>query len=824
MRELLRRLAYLVTQRRREAELEEELAFHREMSGQLGGVPLGDPLRLREDAREAWGFMWVEQLGQDLRHGLRVMRRTPGFTVAALLVLTLGIGGTVGAFAAFNAVALRPLPVRDPASLVRFERHAANRSTTELSYRSVEFYRERSRTLSAVLAQSAARLPMEGHDQPIATALVTTNFFEELGATPASGRLLAAADARADAPPVVVLGHRFWTRAFGASPAIIGNSIRIAGVPTMVIGVAAPTFPGMGGPPPDVWMPIEQRQAPGISHQVRFWGRLAPATSATAAEEELSTLAAMLRRERPDEVWADERLVSTPAGTEAIESASMLALVVALAALVLAGACGNLGSLLMARGVARQREFTLRASIGASRSRLVRQLLTEHLLLAAIGSVGGLLVGVLALQGIMVWTDAPPWLRATPDWRVGAFTIAMGLLAAAVFGLAPVRHVMRPAAVSRSFSRPLLIGAQVTSSCVLLILAGLLVRGFTTAADRDPGFEIDRIVTVEPALLEQGATPEAAATYVRRLQERLQAEPGVAMTSVTTTPPLGDLRVMAALELNGRPLDVHIHQVDAQYLRAMSIPLLRGRQLTPADTRGVIVSDRLARLRWPGGDALGQIFSIGDDPLEVIGVTADARAVAPGDASAVDVYRLARLADFPFISLIVRTTGPADAHLTAIAAAAAGIDPAIRPRVSWLKERHQVQTADLRRSALAMSVLGALALAIACIGIAGLVTFAVAQRTRAIGIQIALGARPPHVVRSLIRGVLGPVAGGLLVGVPLAAGLAQLLRRELYGLSTIDPQAYAAATVLMLVAVNAAMVWPARRAWTINPVDAIRSE
>jgi len=836
LRELLRRIHYLLNRRRFDDELAEEMAFHREMAEKGGGVPLGDALRLREDSREAWGFMWLDRLGQDLRYAFRTMRSSPGFTAAAVLVLAIGIGATVAAFSSFNMVALRPLPVRDPRTILRFQRHAPDRSGSDVPYPAVAFYREHTRTLSAVLALTTSRLSLEGAERSPSTCFVTANFFDELGARPRHGRLFRVGDERPDAPPAVVLGHGFWASHFGSDPSVVGTSVRLNGKAVTIIGVAAREFPGLGADPPAFWALLEHhgyfvhgsQMLTDFSGQqnsgVNMWGRLGPERSPQMAEDELAALAAELRRQHPGDVWEGERLLSEPGGyAQPIGSTSMFALVGALVLLILAAACGNLGSLLLARGAARQREMALRVAIGAGTGRLIRQLFTESLVLALMGCLGGLGLGSLVLKAVMVWTEAPPWLDPAPDWRVVTFAIAIGFLSSVLFGLTPALHIARQKQ-RMTFGRTFLVGAQVASSCVLLIVAGLLVRAFERATSSDPGFEYEHVIVVEPSLSEHGYTAAQAHGYTQDLSLRLRGIAGVEDVGLTSTPPLGGAKIMASLQLDGRALDVYIHQVDPHYLATMKIPLLRGRNLMEGDERGVVVSESLARRNWPDRDPLGQLIKIGDEALTVVGIAGSARSLAIGDPDAVELYRLAREGDLTGLAVVARTSGPTEALASAFSAAANGVDPNFKPRVQLLKDQFHQNARDIERGALAVSLLGVIALAVACLGVVGLVTYSVAQRTKEIGIRLALGAESRHILRSLFSQFRGTILGGLVLGVLGAAGLAQLLRRELYGLSTIDPIAYLSAIVLFLFAVGLAALWPARRALRVDPVVALRCD
>jgi len=834
VREFLRRINYLLHRGRFDAELKAEMAAHREMAAKGGGVRLGNELLLREESREAWGFMWIDRLGQDLRYAFRTMRSSPAFTAAALLVLAIGIGATVAAFSAFNMVALRPLLVRDPDTLVRLGRHSADRSASDIPYPAVAFYREHSRTLAAVLAQTESELSMDGVDGAASTAFVTVNFFDELGARPSQGRLLRAGDDKTDAPPVVVLGHRFWVSHFGSNPSVVGTSVRLNGKSATVVGVVAREFPGLGGDSPAFWAPIEQhpyfvhgsRVLTAFSDGVAMWGRLGPGASREAVDAELTTLAAELRRQHPSDIWENERVLSNSARPELTGAVEVFTIVGFLVLMILAVACGNLGSLLLARGASRQREMALRSAIGAGPGRLIRQLFTESLVLALMGSLAGLALGWLVLKSIIVWSGGPDWMDATPDWRVVAFAIAIGFLSSVLFGLTPAINTARQKNLRKTatFGRRILIGVQVASSCVLLIVAGLLVRAVERAASTDPGFEYEHVIVVDPSLAEHGYDASRARTYIQDLTARLRGIGGVEEVSVTSTPPLSGLKVMAPFERDGRKFVVYIHQVDPHYLATMKVRLVRGRNLIEGDERSVVVSESLVRRIWPEGDPLGQPFKIGDETLTVIGVAGSAASLTPGDPDAVELYRVAREADLVSLTLVARTAGPPDGLTAAVSSAANAVDQNFKPRVELLKERFAQNARDVRSSAIAVAVLGFVALAVACLGVVGLVAYSVAQRTKEIGIRLALGAEPRHVLKSLSRQFLGIIIGGLFFGVLGAAGLAQLLRRELYGLSTIDPIAYIGAVVLFLVAIALAGLWPARRALKVDPLVALRTE
>jgi predicted permease len=851
MNELLRRIHYLLNRRRLDDELAEEMAFHREMAAKNQGMPLGEPLRLREDSREVWGFLWLDRLGQDLRFASRTLRSSPGFTAAAVLVLAIGIGATVAAFATFNLAVLRPLPVTDPQSLLRFQRQGPGQFWSDVPYPAIAFYRDNVRTLSAVLALTTARLSLEGDESAANAYFVTGNFFTELGATPAAGRLFTAADESPLATPMVVLGHSFWTNRFKADAGVVGTSVRLNGKSAIVVGVAAREFSGLGSDVPAFWALLSQHPQfvhgsqlltdfSGQKHSgVNMWGRLSKGATPRAAEDELSSLAALLRVQHPDDIWQGERLKSGPGGyAQSVGSIArgsgpppsiqdrllpQVLLVSALVLMILAAACGNLGSLLLARGASRQREIALRVSIGASTGRLIRQLFTESLVLAFMGAVSGLLLGWAVVKAILVMTEAPAWFDATPDWRVVTFATGLGFLSAVFFGLTPAIHIARQRH-QMTFARRFLIGAQVASSCVLLIVASLLVRAFDRVSSRDPGFEYEHAIVVDPSLADHNYTAPRARAYFEELESRLRGIAGVESVTRTSTPPLGGTKIMAKLEFHGTTRDVYIHQVTPGYLETMKIPLLRGRNLMEGEATGIVVSESLARKRWPDEEALGQSFQLGETSLTVVGIAANARSLALQDAEAVDLYRLAGEGDLVRMTVVLRTRGAAETLAATVTAAAKSMDPGFTPRVYLLKDQFAKRVREAQQSALAVSLLGVIALIVSSLGIVGLVSYAVAERTKEIGIRMAIGAESRHILRNVAGQFHRTVAFGLLAGLCGAAGLSQLLRRELYGLSSFDPLSYVAAVALFICFTSVAALVPARRALRVDPLTALRCD
>jgi predicted permease len=837
MKELFRRIRYLLNRHRIDRELADEMDVHREMAARDGGSPFGNTLRLREEARDAWGWTWMDRLGQDVRYAARASRKSPGFTIVAVLMLALGIGVNVAAFGFFNVMVLRPLPVRDPDTLLRFLRSAPEGFSDNMPYAAVAFYRQHSKALSAVLAVNFARLSIEGGEKPLDAHFVTANFFTELGATPRIGMTLdPARDEASDAEPVVVLSHGFWQRQFGGDPLVVGKTINLNSKPVTVIGVAASGFSGLSLSSPDLWVPMTKRpyvvnggqslrDISGRGVHVLMWGRLQPGLSASVAEEELRSLTAELRKVHPNDIQEDERLLSEP-GAYATGATggrrggvnAVFALLGALGLLILAVACANLGSLLLARGVARQQEMAIRAAIGAGRSRLVRQLFTESLLLAFVGSVAGLALGYLVLRTLMAWTEAAR-LNPVPDWRVVLFAIGVGFVAAILFGLTPALQAGRQR-LRTTITRQVLIAAQVAASCVLLIVAGLLVRALERALFTHPGFDYQQVISLDPRLHGHDYSPASARVYLDALGSRLRDHPGVDSVSMATNPPLGNRWTVRKADVAGRSVNIHFNHIDPQFFRTMNIPLLRGRNLLRGETGAIIVSDSLARVQWPAEDPVGKRF----ENDTVVGVSGSARLVSPEDSDAVEIYRLAREDALPAMVVLVKTSGPPEDLLSSVAAVARAVDPRLFPEVELLKSAFRRKLQASEYAALTVSVLGFAALFLACVGIVGLVAYTVSQRTKEIGIRMALGATPSQIRSVILRQFARPMVAGLLMGIGGAAALSQILRRALFGVSHLDPLAYLAGVGIFVVTVAFAALWPARRALRLDPMRALRYE
>jgi predicted permease len=835
--ELFRRLIYLFSRRRFDRELESDMQFHLEMAARAGRTNFGHMLQLREDAREAWGWMWLDRLGQDLRYGVRVMARSPGFTLVAVAVLAIGIGVNVAAFSLFDMVALQPLPVPHPERILRLERKSPNSYTSEMAYPSFLFYRDHARTLASAMAVlGVPPMQIEGDMQGTSTSFVTANYFSELGTQARYGRMLnPGLDDLPGSQPVMVISYGLWQRRFAGDPAVIGRTIHLNKKPVMLVGVTPYAFATLGGQRPDIWLPIACQpyfiEGSSVlndfdSASVRMWGRLAPSATAKAAEQELRALTDELRRQHPTAVWDNEFIRSSPGGHLQVMQPDMYrvaAMVSVLTLLILTVACGNLGALMLARAVQREREIGIRMAIGASAARVLRQLCTESLLLAALGAVTGLLLASAVLKIALTQFDSPKWLNAAPDLRVLLFTAATAFLSTIVFGFTPALQIARQRQ-RKTTARHILVGAQVAASCVLLIVASLLVRATNHALYTEPGFGYDRLVSIDAQLGQHGYKAAAAQAYLDQMRVRLSTVPGVRSVSLVLLPPLGHTVSREDREVNGKPVMLYPNWVSPEFFQTMQIPLLLGRTFQPGEKNVVIVSDSFARRQWPGQNPLGKLVGDGKVKDVVVGVAGDAHLNALSNNDAVEQYWPAAQDQMPGMVVMVRMTAQLEGVPAAAKSISENLDPKLFPEIRQIKALYSDNVRGIEMAASAVTLIGVVALVLAGVGLIGLVGFTVSQKTKEIAIRTALGASRGQVLRVLLRQFSWPVGLGLLIGTAMASGSSQVLRQTLYGISNLDPISYAVAIGFLLVTLAIAALLPARRALKLNLSNALHYE
>ncbi len=837
MNEFFRRLRYLLSRRRFDRELESDMEFHREMAARQGRKNFGNTLRLREEAREAWGWIWIDRLGQDLRYGVRVTLRSPGFTLVAVLVLAIGIGTNVAAFSLFNMVALKPLPVPNADTLVRLERRSPTDYTSEISYPSFLFYRDHARTLSAAMAVlGVPPMQVDSDLEGTHTSFVTPNYFTELRTRALYGRMLnPASDDSPSAPPAMVISYGLWQRRFAGDPTVIGRTIRLNKKPVTIVGVMPYAAAILGGQHPDIWLPVAQQpyffDGSNVlndfnNSSVRMWGRLAPDITGKMAEQELRTLTNELRRQHPEAVWENEFIQSSPGGHLQVmqpEMYQVAAMVGVLTLLILAVACGNLGALMLARAVQREREIGIRMAIGANGARILRQLFTESLLLAAAGAVIGLLLGCAVLQIALAQLDVPKWLSAAPDFRILLFTVAVTFLSTILFGLTPALQIARQRQ-HKTTARHILVAAQVAASCVSLIVAGLLVRAAHHALYTNPGFGYERLVSIDAQLTQHGYSAGAAKAYLDRLQERLSAVPGVRSVSRVLLPPLGHTVSRGTLEIDGRTVLVYPNWVSPGFFQTMQIPVLLGRTFYPGEKHAVIVSDSFARRQWPGQNPLEKLIGDGKVKDRVVGVVGDAHVNALNDDDAVEQYWPAAEDQMPGMVVMARTAGSMQGLPSIAKSISEDLDPKLFPEIRQIKSLYADNVRQIEMAAGAITLVGFVALMLAGVGLIGLVSFTVSQKTKEIAIRTALGASRRNVLQVVLWQFIWPVSLGLLIGTVATAVSSQILRRALYGISNLDLIGYAGAIGFLLLTLTLATLLPTRRALHLNLSKALHHE
>ena len=820
---------------------------------------------------------------QDIRYGLRALLRQKGFATVAILTLALGIGANTAIFSLLNPLLFRPLRVPDAERLCRvFSGRSGGNLYARMSYPN---YTDLRANLQAFESLSASSWPVPfsmglGTEQggPSQTevvwgAVVSGNYFTTLGVRTALGRpFLPEEDSVPDARPVVIVSHRLWQRKLAADAGVIGRALRLNSREFTIIGVAASHMPQTEPLfPADLWVPMMMQaqampdQAHKLTSRGETWlsvfGRLRPEVSLTQARAELDTWARRLEQSYPGE---NRRLV-LPVSTEQDSRARQLSGVaplgwglLGLVALVLLIACANIASLLLARALARQREFAIRASVGASRSRLVRQLLTETLLISLIGGLGGLAMASAATRGLLALTPPLPIeiaVDAGIDVRVMLFTLVVSVATGLLLGILPtIRSVKQDltsalkhgdAGTSRTrtrmLARDVLVVGQIAVSLILLIAAGLCVRSLQQAQHISVGFDPENRLLATVDVGRAGYSQEQGVTFQTRLLEEVRAFPGIVAASFTAHPQLGpgylgDGRLYVEGEApvpdEQRPV-VYYDKVAPRYFEAMGTPLLSGRDFTEQDRVGMrsvgIVNEALVRGIGLGESPIGKRLRLSNAPtapwIEIIGVVADGKYQSLGEPPQRHLY-LTSLQNFhSAMTLVLHTSGDPRSYMQLVRSLVQKLDPDLPVTdVRTMNEHLGFALYPARVSALLFTVSGGLGLLLAMIGVYGLLAFVVRQRTREVGIRIALGARSRDVVWLVARNTIVLLAAGLGLGLFAAYSAAGMMANLLYGLNARDPLTFVAAPVFLLLTAVVAAAVPARQASKVDPLVALRAE
>lgn len=818
---------------------------------------------------------------QDLRGGLRMLKKSPGFTLVAVLSLALGIGANAAIFTIINAVFLHPLPVEEPSRLAElFTRDTltvdanVNFQITPTSLPNYEDYRDQNTVFSG-LADVTFPIPLNwgGQAEPkqLNASLASGNFFDVLGVKAYRGRtFIPDGDKKIGGNPEVVLSYSLWVRQFGADNKSIGQTITLNGTPYTVVGVTPPGFKGIVslGRPDLLWIPITMRdyvltgQLKALENNRRFrWtsivGRLKPQVSVAEAQAAMKTIAAGLEKEYPREnKGRTVELYPLNQSALGINQRRQFSLaggvLMGVVGLVLLIACVNLANLLLAQASKREKELSIRAAMGAGRARLVRQLLTESALLSLLGGLAGLLVAFWGRN--VLWSFRPPFLAdgsidLSFDARVVGFTLLISLLTGLLFGIIPaikasgtdVNEALKTGGRGGALGwthnrlRGLLVISEIALALVALVGSGLFLRSMQNAQKYNPGFDSQNLFQMNFDLGALRYDADHGQQFFRDVIERAKTVPGVASASVSSNGIFAGgisatvFREGEQTDPNNRGTLVVLDQVTPGHFETMRIPLLGGRDFTDFDrentTPVVIVNQAMANLVWPGQEALGKRFAVVQEPnlLQVVGVVGTTVVGQIGEDPQPIAYFPMRQQYSPFAALIVRTTGNPESLLGAVRTEAQQIDKNLAfTNAQTVQQLLGQGLWPARMGAALLGLFGALALILASIGIYGVLAYSVAQRTSEIGLRMALGAQPRQVLALVLRQGMLLALIGAAVGILVALPVARMAGGLLYGVSATDPLTYAGITLLLMGVALLACYVPAWRATRIDPLVALR--
>jgi predicted permease len=840
----------------------------------------GNVTRVKEETREVWSFVWLEQLLQDIRYGLRMLARSPGFAVVVILTLALGVGVNTAFFSVANFVVLRPLPVRDPGQLfVLAMREKAASEILDVSYPDFLDYRKQSSAFSDMLAY---RLGVDGfatddRADRIISSYVTGNYFSMLGIQPAIGRLIEPAEGlMPGSDPVIVLGYSYWQRRFGSDPGVVGKQALLNGKPVTIIGVAQKQFPGVCYfLEMDAYVPISQSASATDS----FWtardergeaslfvlARLKPGVSLKQARASLNMVSAHLAQQYSDfekgvSIEAYPERLARPQAGAANDLPVLVPLFLLLALVVLMVACINVANLALVRANDRAGEMAVRAALGAGRVRLLRQLLTENLLLAVLGGSVGMLLGkwlANALRVMAMPVDVPMFkMDFVFDWRVFAYSLAISVVAGSIVGLIPARKFWRSDLNSmlheggralsggkrQNRARSALVVVQVAGSMMLLIIAGLFVRMVNTVQHMDLGFDPHHVLNLRMDAQQLGYDEASGRNLYKEIFSHVSALPGVESVTYAYSVPFGTHGTRAAsvfiegtiLQPGQSPPAVNFNIVSPTYFNTMRISLLRGRAFADADNQNappvVIISQKMAEQFWPGQDPIGKRFRISKSTnawLEVVGVARDTKVVNPVPW-AIPYFYLPLAQEYsPHLALQIRTPLPPETLALQVQEQVHEIDPALAVADVMTMDQ-QIQGANgfflFNLGAHTAGGLGVLALLLAVIGIYGVLSYTVNRRTHEIGVRLAIGAQRSEILRMILRQGMMLVAIGAAIGIAVALVIAHGVSHFLMGVSPNDLLTLVGVSVLLGSAALLACYLPARRATRVDPMIALRFE
>ena len=842
----------------------------------IGGIE-----KCKEECRDARRVNWIQDLIQDLRHGVRMLRKSPGFTTVAVLTLALGVGSTTATFSIVNAVLLRPLPFPDPDRLVRiaFNEPGLGLRDVPFSVPELDDLRNRAGVFTDVsaVASDSVNLTGAGHPERLEFLVTHHNYFSMLGVAPQIGRLFGPQDFALGFAPVVVLSDGLWRRAYGADLNVIGRTIRLDNDPYTIIGVLPR---GFRHPGPTVTGNVEVFNTAGFSahpappparstrNMPASIGRLQPGITLEQAQARLTAMATQIRHDYPTDYPAQSQwTIEIQPLQEALVGNVRPMLLVLLGAVILVVLIVslNIANLLLARASGRQQEMAVRSALGASRGRMIRQMLTESTLLSVLGGMAGVLttVGAMGFVLRLVPSNIPRLNEVRVDWVVLAFAIAISVLTGLVFGLAPalqsaeaaLASAIREGARGSGFSattgrlRDALIVSELAFAVVLMVAAGLLLRTLRGLLQEDPGFSAAQVVAANLPLPEPNnpktdpyLTLAQQTSFNRELLRRLRAIPGIELAAVTSALPATDLRLndaqaVDALAVDDRPgesspdLRAERIRISPDFFKVMQTPLLRGRFFTEADEYGkqpvAIIDETTARKYWPTRDPLGRLLRFGRDPtkpgMTIVGIVRDIKNDGLDMDGVPHIYVPIYQGLRRDLGVVVRTSLPAKVLEPQIRHEVQSIDPSLPVfNVSSMNDVLDRSLASRRFSADLVAGFAGLALLLASIGIYGLLAYMVGQKSREIGLRMALGARPLDVLKLVLGKGIVLASVGILTGVIVSAATVSMMASLLYGIHPHDLVVFLAVPCLLFGVAVLASYLPARRATKVDPIFALR--
>jgi predicted permease len=864
--------------RRRAAdrELDDEIAAHLELmtdeniakgmtpqrARRSANIELGGIEQVKEATREARVGAAFDTLLQDLRFGLRMLRRNPGFTAAAVLTLALGIGANTAIFSLVNTVLLRPLPFANSARLVWLAGKWPEGSNGSISPGDFLDYRAQNHVFehlgAMVHGNTIFNLAEDSGARQVMGAVVTYDFLQTLGMKPLLGRSFVASDEATSNPQVAILSYRLWKEQFGGSPGVIGESLDLDGNHTTVVGVMAKDVPFFSDP--DLWLPApfdNSGMRTRLSHFLRPIGRLKPGLSIEGANTDLAVISSRIERDHPGFSNYGWSIYAKPLQTALVGSVHRsLMILLDVVGLVLLLACTNVASLLLARNTARRREIAVRMALGAARARLLRQVLTESMLLAFAGGVAGILVAYCSVELLKKLGPAslPRLDEVSISAPVFAFTTALSLLTGILFGLGPAlrasrQDLTRPlksgnAVSSKSKSRThnSLVVAQFALSFVVLIAGGLLLHSFWRLVHVRPGFDPSRVVTADISIT--GSAYKSASrrvAFLDQVQDQIMAIPGVDSAGFISELPLSGQENDTWFTVPGHPRsnpnDREIAEsrvVDGKYFKTMRIPLLAGREFTSADTGDapgvVVINEPLARIYFAGEDPVGKHLDVFEGQPNfatqtIVGVVGGNKELALQETLRPEIFAPYSQASGLRMDIVVRSSRDPLILVPRIRTAIRAVDSGIAASAfRSLKEVVSASEASERFDVILLTTFGSIALLLAAVGVFGVQSYLVAGQTREIGIRLALGASPRRVFAVVLGRGVALAAAGVAIGVAIAIGITPIMAGMLYGVNGTDPLTFAAVVAAQVGAALLACYIPARRAMRVDPMIALRYE